>query len=234
MKKGDKKKQQKAFKRRSQSKQARKRERLASPATSRLRTILQARNYPIEGCWTQEGWDQNGLAVVAVARRQPNDNIVFGVYLVDYYCLGLKDTYFNADILPGQFQHEYLPKIFRHTGMPMSITPALAHEIVYGAIEYARQFGFRPHSDFKRGQYILDPPETHPRTSIEFGKDGKPLYIAGPYDNTNAITRQLASAAGEGNYNYLVPLDGPPGDVSLDDLDIVWEEDYDDEDGDEG
>jgi hypothetical protein len=94
---------------------------------------------------------------------------------------------------------------------PITILPALAHEIIYGGIEYAAQFGFRPHSDFKRSRHILDPPDSHPRTgAVEFGRDGKPFYIEGPYDNVDAILRKLARTAGEGNYHYLIQVAGPP------------------------
>ena len=212
MKKGEKKKRRKALQRRTASKQARRQTRAAKPETA-LVHIRQARNYPIEGCWVQPGWDEGGLAVIAVARRQPDGNILFGNYLVDYYCLGLKDTYFNAGVPAGQFRREYLPKMFRATEPPVDISPALAHEVVYGGIEYAAQFGFHPHSDFKRSRYVLDPPDLHPRTgAVEFGRDGKPFYIEGPHDNADAILRQLARTAGEGNYHYMMQIAGPPPD----------------------
>ncbi len=226
MKKGDKKKQQKVFKRR-----ARKAERSQQRAVSLIHPVLrhldQAHSYPIENCWVQENWQDSGLAVVCVARRQPNGNIIFGVYLVDCYCLGVKDAYFNGEIPPTTFQREFLPKIFSAAGNPISISPALAHEIIYGAVEYARQFGFRPHADFKRARLVLDPPDLHPRTgTVTFGYKGKPLYISGPHDDPKAILRQLARAAGEGNYNFLMRLEESPEDVFMEELD---EDDFDDE-----
>jgi hypothetical protein len=215
MKKGDKKKQQKALKKRTERKQVRKQENLLQ-ALSPLRYVRQARNYPIEGCWAQQGWDEGGLAIVVIARRQPNGNLVFGNYLVDYYCLGVKDTYYNADIPRGQFQNDTLPTMYRAAGKPIKISPDLAHEIIYGSIEYARQFGFRPHRDFDQSQSILDPPDAHPRTGkVKFGKDGKPFFVSGPYDNVDAILRQLARTAGEGNYHYMMEMSQLPADWKL-------------------
>lgn len=206
MKRSDRKKQQKALKRR---KRIRK-ERAPKPISPR-QYLHHARNYPIEGCWTQKGWEQSGLAVVVVARRQPNGNIAFGCYLVDYYCLGIKDAYCNADIPPGIFHRQYLPKML--SGSPVEISPALAHELIYGSIEYAARFGFRPHRDFDLARHILDTPETHPRSgTVEFGKNGKPFYISGPYDNPDPIIRQLIRTAGEGNFNFLIPINGLPFD----------------------
>jgi hypothetical protein len=215
MKKGDKKKQQKALKKRTERKQARKQENLLQ-GLSPLRYVRQARNYPIEGCWVQEDWDEGGLAVIVIARRQPNGNLVFGNYLVDYYCLGVKDTYFNADVPRSQFQNDALPTMYRATGKPIKISSDLAHEIIYGSIEYAKQFGFRPHRDFDRSQSILDPPDAHPRTGkAKFGKDGKPFFVSGPYDNVDAILRQLARTAGEGNYHYMMEMSQMPPDWKL-------------------
>ena len=226
MKKGQKKKQDKAFKKRAKEKHAHKRAQ-AFGAMTALHHVRQARNYPIEGCWVQQDWQKgdSGLAVVVVARRQPNGNIVFGNYLVDMFCLGLKNTFCNADVPASQFHHEHLPYFYRNTAQSMSISPALAHEIIYGGIEYAAKFDFRPQRDFRDSQWVLDPPETHPRSGkVEFGKDGKPLFISGPYDNAEAIVRQLRRTAGEGNFNYLMMLGEPPDDFFVEDDDGFEEE----------
>jgi hypothetical protein len=229
MKKGDKKKQHKALKRRMQSKAIRSQQRAVSLIHPVLRHLNQARNYPIENCWVQEGWQDSGLAVVCVARRQSNGNIIFGVYLVDCYCLGVKDAYFNGEIPPAEFQREFLPKIFSSAGTPVNISADLAHEIVYGGVEYARQFGFRPHADFRRAQLVLDPPELHPRTgAVTFGKDGKPFYVSGPHDDAEAIMRQLARVTGEGNFHFMTRLEELPEDLFVEDLDEE-ENDWDDE-----
>ena len=62
---------------------------------------------------------------------------------------------------------------------PLAISVDLAHEIVYGALEYARKYGFEPHPDFTRlhADQVLDRPDTHPRShNVQFGTDGKPVF----------------------------------------------------------
>jgi len=224
MKKGEKKKQQKMLKRRSASSMQRRTQR-ASSAVSALHYVRQARSYPLDGCWIQKDWKESGLAVVVIARRQPNGNIVFGNYLVDYYCLGLKNTYCNADVAPGEFQRSTLPRMFEHVGQFVEVSPALAHELIYGAIEYADRYGFKPQHDFRDSQYVLDLPGEYPRSGqVEFGKDGKPLYISGPYDNAERIVQQLTRTAGEGNFNYLMQVGGEE-EVLLDDDFIIETDD---------
>jgi hypothetical protein len=227
MKKGQKRKQAESLKRRSERRQSARQVSAWSPRDV-LAHVRQARTYPIEGCWIMPGWEEHGMAVIVVARRQTNGNIVYGTYMVDYYCLGLKNTFFNADIPAGRFRRVILPEVMQDNE-PQEISPALAHEIIYGAIEYARQYGFRPQRDYRRSQYILDPPGTHPVTgTIEFGFEGKPLFVSGPYDNVDAILRQLERTAGEGNFHYMVGLDGPPSDEW--EIDDEWDDDELDQD----
>lgn len=225
MKKGEKKKQQKMLKRRTTSNMQRRAQRAGS-LSSPLHHVRQARNYPFEGCWIQKGWQDSGLAVIVIARRQPNGNIVFGNYLVDHYCLGLKNTYFNADVAPGEFRNSTLPRMFENVGPLVEVSPALAHEIIYGAIEYADRYGFKPQRDYRDSQYILDLPGEHPRSGkVEFGKDGKPFYVSGPYDNADRIVQQLMRTAGEGNFEYLMQVGG--------DEEVFLDDDFEDDEEDE-
>ncbi len=212
MKKGDKRKRQRALKKRTGRKQA-SRQAHAVGNTTTLGHLNQAHNYPIDGCWVGEGWQEGGIAVVTIARRQPDGNLVFGNYLIDCYCLGLKNTFANADIPASLFRRDYMTQIYREMS-PVDISPSLAHEIVYGGIEYAAQFGFRPHRDFRLSRRVLDPPDLHPRTgAVEFGRDGQPFYVSGPYDNVQAVLRQLNRTVGEGNYHYLMQMPDLPPDV---------------------
>ena len=49
------------------------------------------------------------------------------------------------------------------------------------------------------------------RTEYEFGKDGKPLYVSGPYDTPakiRKIMRTLTEKVGEGNFDFMVGAGG--------------------------
>jgi len=84
-----------------------------------------------------------------------------------------------------------------------------AHSIIYGGIDYAENLGFKPHSDFKITKFILNPREEIEFVdTIEFGKNGKPFYFAGPYDSrekSNGIYLKLVEMVGEGNFDFIVP-----------------------------
>lgn len=173
--------------------------------------LEQAREHPLIGCWVYKGWKESGIAPVVVARMQPDDRVLYGVYMIDLYCLGIKDCYTRTNISPAQFERD-LPKLCAHE--PEACSVEFAHELVYGAMDYAQNYGLDPHPDFKGslGDKVLDPPDAHPRAhGIEFGKDGKPFFVSGPYDDERKISRVLNTlnrTAGEGNYHYLASFGG--------------------------
>ncbi len=153
--------------------------------------LQHAREYPIYGCWIYKDWEKSGIAPVVVARKQSLDKVIFAVCLVDIWCLGVKDAFANADFSRKQFEQE-LPGLCND--VPQECSPEFAHEVIYGAIEFAEKHGFKPHADFKRQKVdrVLEPPDAYPRThNLEFGKDGKPLYVSGPDDDPNEIFESL-------------------------------------------
>lgn len=174
-----------------------------------LDALRSARQYPIHGCWIMQGWQESGITPVIISRQHDDEQILFASYLVDLFCLGIKDVLVEVNYTKKRFERS-LPKLCAQA--PEAISVDLAHEIVYGALEYARKYGFEPHPDFTRlhADQVLDPPENHPRThNVQFGKDGKPLFAPGPYDDkykTKRILQTLERTAGEGNFHYLIGL----------------------------
>jgi len=171
--------------------------------------IRRARAFPFYECWISDNWqkDDLGLVEILVSRQQPDGDICFGTYLVDKYLLGVKNTFGNAGFSRARFQNEVIGKIFREL-KPQECPVELAHQMVYASIEYAAQFGFQPEKDFAGTQYILAPRgELEEPYELTFGKDGKPFFVAGPYDNAPRILRQLEKTAGPGNFHYFMPID---------------------------
>jgi len=178
-------------------------------AMNAKRKIQLARQYPLHECLVNPSWKDKGLATVVVSRRQPDGNVLFGLYLVDILCLGLKNTVCNADFSVSRYDTDVVRRAYTDE-KPLSCSRELAHQIIYGAIRYARQFGFQPQKDFELSQYILDDADSiGPETNVEFGRDGKPLFIAGPDDNVPRILRQLEATAGRGRFLYMYESDYP-------------------------
>lgn len=170
--------------------------------------IRHARTYPILECWISEDWEEEmGLVQVIVARQQPDGDVCFATYLVDKLCLGVKDTFANAGFSRSRYEREVLQGASRRTKM-MKCPPELAHQMVYGSIDFAERFGFKPQKDFTLSQLILTPRgELDEPYQITFGRNGKPLFISGPYDNVDRILKQLEKTAGPGNFDYLMMIE---------------------------
>lgn len=212
------KKQQRALQKRTKRKQklARRQSQQTSEGINPRRLLRMARRMPVEGAWVQREWQDQGIARVLLARSQPNDNILFGEYIVDYFCTGIKDSSYASNVNRETFFNEVIPRLYSGTP-PLDIESDLAHEIIWGAVEYAEGLGFDPHRNFRESSRILDPADALPRTgAIDFGYQGKPLYIPAPDDNQAGVIRRLIESVGLGNFYYL-----PRGDVPEEVADLL-------------
>ena len=180
----------------------------ASLSLSSQSILRRARAFPFYECWISATWqkDDPGLVEIVVARQQPDGALCFGTYLVDKFCLGLKNTFARAGVSRTRYHDEVPGKIFREIeSVPCPVE--LAHQMIYASIEYAAQFGFTPEKDYALTQYLLAPRgELEEPYDLTFGSHGKPFYIAGPYDNATLIVKQLEKTAGPGNYHYVMPI----------------------------
>ncbi|MGH2643198.1 MAG: hypothetical protein ACRDE2_04565, partial [Chitinophagaceae bacterium] len=112
----------------------------------------------------------------------------------------------------------------------------LVHNIIYGAIEFAEDFGFFPHKDFKTTQYILEEDDDRVELiDIEFGKEGKPFYFVGPNEDPvkqSKILATLERTAGPGNFDFVAGEDAFGNEeedleYQEDDWDGIWEDETD-------
>lgn len=169
--------------------------------------VRHAREYPIHECWINKSWQKDGLATILLSRKQPDGDIVFGVYLVDIHCLGLKNTFCNANFTTFRYENEVIESYLMRQNI-IKCPVALAMDIIYGAIDYAAELGFSPQKDFKLSKHILEDRDSVEITGkVKFGKDGKPFYCAGPDDNVERIMSTLRNNVGEDNFHFIIPVD---------------------------
>ena len=165
-----------------------------------------ARGLEIYECVIEEDWDQDGYSNLIIARRHSTGKITAAVYLVDLYCLGIT----NSDYLFNVDEEEYREEMVNHF-LPdgyIEIDYTLAHNIIFAAIDYAEEFGFKPHRIFTNiTQYLLkEDNEEIELIDIECGLDGKPTYLYTPLDTEftlNRIRKQLEKTAGPGNFEII-------------------------------
>ena len=193
-------------------------------------TSGRARQLPIAECWISPDWKDAGLCTIVVARKHTTGNVTFGVYLMDIFCLGLKNTYgvFNRT----QFDYEeVIGQMFEQHGGKTPISYALAHNIVYGGIAYAEDLGLKTEKDWATSQFILEEDtEDIELIDVEFGKDGKPFFMSGPHDNVGKIKSRLDASVGAGNYGFTIGGFDFDGGYDFDDDDDDFDDDDDDDD----
>lgn len=84
----------------------------------------------------------------------------------------------------------------------------LVAKIIEEGLAYARELGFGPDPDFRRARVLLsgaDPAACSAPVPLG-GRDGKPFFVAGPYDNVSQVMAQRTRAVGPNGFHYQVPL----------------------------
>lgn len=173
-----------------------------------------ARSFPIDKCYVSDGWKENGMGWVIVTRRRKSGNLIAGVFLIDFYCLGVKDGMYFNNITQADFNKRF----FDNTEMKFSeITYPEAHNMILGAVEFAEEAGLAPCKEFSTLQYILEPDTDNiPLIEYEYGKDGKYLLVCYPGSTDKLFIPRLQKRLGD-NFNYIVPVDDTYDDDDDDD-----------------
>lgn len=183
---------------------------------------LNATEPAVIGCWISPNWSTDlhigdhpdwpmhtdpqagttGLVAVLVAREHRYNKVSVCGYLCDVYCLGAKNAS-GPDVMDQIELRLFRSRFFSgFHGEPLQAPIELARELVFGSVEYARGLGFQPHPDFTEAKGHLGAWDG--QVTITFGKNGKPFYISGPYDNPHQVIRTLEQTAGPGNYDYVM------------------------------
>ncbi len=104
-------------------------------------------------CYINEGWQEDGKASMYVLRRAPGGGHALGGYLVDLWCMGLKDAWGRLDIPYEEFRSRVLD-----SDSPVAMEPidlATVQQLVAGGIRFARDNGFRLPPRYERWTALL-------------------------------------------------------------------------------
>ena len=131
------------------------------------------------------------MATIAILRKHKSGNVTCGIYLVDLFSRGIKDTFFKFNEPENEVMERFLEPYY------VEIQYNLAHNIIFGAYAFAKDFGFKAHPHFNEiTQYLLEEDtEDIPLIEVEFGIDGKPLLFDVGADWNSKISAQYFSPA---------------------------------------
>lgn len=176
--------------------------------------VLQAAAWPLLECWVNEAWrDPMQLTQVVVARRnQSTGEIMAAAFLLDRACLGVKNAMIGSFATAQTYRSEFLEHFGGFQKM-VQVELNLTAAIIKAAVDYAASLEFLPQRDFAEAALLLGDadPMAVSETIPVGGPEGKPYFVAGPYDNPTRALKHLERLLGPGNYYFTVPVDPESG-----------------------
>lgn len=186
--------------------------------------------------FSDAGMFASGIGQVVITRHKGGGKVELGVFLVDVFCLGVKNAFYT---LCDEAELEgILQRIFRDGRPVEEHSGAWGRKLVEGALAYARKLGFAPHRDYKKAARVMGgiDPKTCPDTFV-FGSEGKPLFVAGPHETEarcQLILSVLTKKCGKDGFHYIMSMGEMDEDLFDEDEDEDEDEFDEDEDEDDG
>lgn len=166
---------------------------------------------PVYAAFVGDTVFSQGIGQAIIARKLPDGRMAAGVFLVDVYCLGIKDAFLMVQS-PSEFR-DTIETQFRADDLK-SVTPAYARKLIDDSIAYARDLGFEPHPDFRDACVVLgDIDAKECSEAFTFGHEGKPFYVSGPNHSAataRRIVAHLKNRCGPDGFHFMVGV-GDPG-----------------------
>lgn len=133
---------------------------------------------PIYKCYASKDFETSSEGTIMVVRQHAGDKFTCGLYLVDRYCLGVKDASYRLRLDGTEFD-EFLD-MFEDDFNPHFISYEEAHNWVWGAVGFAEDAGIEPCKEFELAQYVLSEDDDEVELiEFDFGdKDGKHCLLA--------------------------------------------------------
>lgn len=134
--------------------------------------VERGRKLPLEACYLcRDSLLESGEGIGYVVRRHDGGKWAVGAYLIDKWCLGVKDTFFRVRMEDSDYR-DFLDSV-RSAGA-VEVPYEELHNWVFGALEFAAEAGIAPHKGFAVTRYLLedDEDERIPIIEYEFGQNG--------------------------------------------------------------
>ncbi len=140
--------------------------------------------------YIQAEWEKHGIASLVVIRHRADGSADFGVFMLDLYCLGVKDAMAEFGLSKNDMRtmlEERLPPAYT-----LPFAPECARKLIDGAVAYAESLGFAPHRDFRKARKIISGIDASAcERTFTYGREGRPCYMQGPDDSEERVDRVL-------------------------------------------
>lgn len=167
-----------------------------------LRT--KARSLEIGKCYMAQDIFESGEGHVIVTRNHKGGKISVACYLVDVWCVGVKDSFYRLRMDPYEFDE--LLERFKSNFEMNECSYNEVHNLIYGAISFAEEGGIEPDKSFALTKYMLEEDtDDIPLIEYEYGKDGKHYLVAMNNLDASKYLPKLSAALGE-DFHYTIPV----------------------------
>lgn len=152
-----------------------------------------ANTTPIYKCYITSNWEEVGEAQIIIARKRGNGKLCVASFLVDTWCMGVKDAFGDVNMSVGTFE-----EILDNSFDLVEIDYPTVHNIIYGAVEFAGEADIEPHDAYWTWKGVLDEDSDRiPFIDIEFGKNGKYFLMARPGSRESLMASKLSKRLGD-------------------------------------
>ncbi len=163
-----------------------------------------ARLLPIYKCYKGTNNIEDREMMILVVRRHAGGTFTVGGYMLDRWCVGVKDTlwYFNID-------QSDLERLIHIVGDRLDnwdeVDYVEAHNWVYGALDWATNAGLSPCKDFALTRYILEEDDDAVELrEYPFGRDGEYCLMVKDKQELNKYLPTVKATLGEGNFQTII------------------------------
>ena len=151
--------------------------------------VLRAAHAPLQHCFLTKSVFDIGMGTLVLARGATPHHIALRSFLIDVFCLGIKDVMFES--VESEVFEMYMDAT--DVGSPMvSVDPSYARKLLRDLAAWSQSIGFAPHRDFAAVERMFGDVSADASDAVfRFGRDGKPFYIPGPSETAPLIRRRI-------------------------------------------
>ncbi|MES2199682.1 MAG: hypothetical protein V4489_05905 [Chlamydiota bacterium] len=163
-------------------------------------------NLPIYDCKILPNQEDVGISPIHIVRQLTDTTYVLISYLIDFWCLGLKDAFINYGLSSSELQ-----SIFQKGPPLISLPYEEARSFILGSIDFARKIDIEPHSNWQGIVTSFIEAKKPYKKQFVFGKDGHPFYVAGPYDVQRYDLTKLIKKIKDAGGDYIINISDQNG-----------------------
>lgn len=170
--------------------------------------LYQCPQWPVYEVLLAENWQQEDVfATSLIARQSPRSGkIAVASFLVDLLCMGVKSAFVRICKSPEDYIRRVRTPLTRDQSMQAAEFD-LVVKIITEGVSYAERLGLSPDPEYQQAKLLLagaNPAACAVEVPLG-GSEGKPHFMAGPYDNIEQITTLLTRAVGPDGFYITMP-----------------------------